>query len=136
MIKYLNELKSLNLPNGNYVIFGSGPLAVRGIRENNDLDVLVTPVLWDDLIKKYPVTKKRDRPDSIYIGNVQILSIDYKNWGGCLPNAEILISDAEILMGLPFVKLKHLLVCKRLMDGEKHSRDVEIIEGLLRNVSS
>ncbi len=40
-MKYLDELKRLDLPLDKYAIFGSRVLAVKGIRENRDLDILV-----------------------------------------------------------------------------------------------
>jgi len=36
MIRYIEELEALKLPIGEYAIFGSGPLAVRRIRESQD----------------------------------------------------------------------------------------------------
>ena len=50
---YLAELKALNLPLGHYAIFGSGPLAVRGIREAADLDIIVSESLWKELLPKH-----------------------------------------------------------------------------------
>ena len=70
-MNYLNELEQLNLPKGKYVIFGSGPLSIRGLRENHDLDILVTEDLWNKLSEQYPIKKKQGRPDSIYNGNLQ-----------------------------------------------------------------
>jgi len=69
MIQFLDELKQLNLPLDTYAIFGSGPLSVRGIRENHDLDILVTHSTWNILASKNIITSKANRPDSIYIGN-------------------------------------------------------------------
>jgi len=40
-MKYLNELKELNLPKESFAVFGSGPMAVRDMREINDLDLIV-----------------------------------------------------------------------------------------------
>ncbi len=131
MIKYLDELKSLNLPKGKFAIFGSGPLSVRGLRENEDLDVLVTPDLWNELAEKYPITTKKGRPDSIYIGHIQILEVHYKDWSPHITDATKLITEAEIINGFSFVKLEYLLSCKRMMDGEKHIKDIEIIQKYL-----
>ena len=128
MIKYLEELKLLNLPKGKFSIFGSGPLSVRGLRENEDLDILVTYDLWNKLAEQYPITTKKDRPDSIYIGHIQILKVDYKDWRPYIIDAIRLITDAEIIENFPFVKLEYLLGCKRLMDGEKHVKDIKLIQ--------
>jgi hypothetical protein len=42
----LNELRKLNLPRDGFVICGSGPLAVRGIRDSHDVDLVVKKKLW------------------------------------------------------------------------------------------
>lgn len=41
MLIFLDELKALNLPAGQYAIFGSRPLAVRNLRDANDIDLIV-----------------------------------------------------------------------------------------------
>ena len=134
-IRHLEQLESLKLPKRGYAIFGSGPLAVRGLRENGDLDILLSHDLWDSLASSYPVTSKKERPDSIYIGDLQFLRYDYKDWSPQLPDAGILISDAELIDGHPYVRLEYLLICKRLMTGEKHQRDAGIIESFLASRS-
>lgn len=41
------QIRNLNLPSKSYVVFGSEPLASRGIISlSNDLDVLCDPVAW------------------------------------------------------------------------------------------
>jgi len=56
--KLLQELKKLNLPNDQYAIYGSGPLAIRGLKEIHDLDVIVTDELYQELAKKYSEKEK------------------------------------------------------------------------------
>jgi hypothetical protein len=50
----LEELKKLNFPKDKYAVFGSGPLAIRNIRETFDLDVIVKQDLFNELWDKYP----------------------------------------------------------------------------------
>lgn len=133
MINYLDELKALNLAKGKFAIFGSGPLAVRGLRENNDIDVLVMRELWDDLAKKFPITSRANKPDSIYVGHIQILKIDYNDWQPLIMDSTILITEAENIENFPFVKLEHLLNCKKMMSGEKHIDDVSLIQKFINN---
>ena len=64
----LSELDKLKLPKDKYIIFGSGPLAVRGIRESKGLDIIVTPDLWDKLVKKYKSDCRVIRIGRIEIG--------------------------------------------------------------------
>src|SRR3989344_5711621 len=53
----LKELKSLNLPTDQFAVMSSGVLAVRGLREARDLDLVVTRKLWQSLSSKYPLRK-------------------------------------------------------------------------------
>ena len=46
----LKKVKELNLPQNQYAIFGSGPLAIRGIRDSNDIDLIVKKKLWNKLM--------------------------------------------------------------------------------------
>ena len=52
-LEKLEELKCLNLPSGEYAIIGSGPMAIRGLREANDIDVVVKKTLWLELLKRF-----------------------------------------------------------------------------------
>lgn len=45
----VTKVKELNLPHGQYVVFGSGPLAVHSIRETRDVDLLVTDKFYNRL---------------------------------------------------------------------------------------
>jgi hypothetical protein len=55
----LKVLKKLNLPQNQYVVWGSGPLAIRAIRENKDIDLLVPKQLWNQLAQKLPAHQKK-----------------------------------------------------------------------------
>ena len=50
----IEKVKSLNLPNNSYVVFGNCPMAVAGIRESNDVDLLSCPS------KYIPLTRERE----------------------------------------------------------------------------
>ena len=50
VIALLQELKSLHLAPGDYAVFGSGPLIVRGIvAATNDLDVICRGRAWEQV---------------------------------------------------------------------------------------
>ena len=93
-LEKLEELKCLNLPSGEYAITGSGPMAIRGLREANDIDVVVKKTLWLELLKRFvPYDSKHIR-----IGNIEI-------WGDFLnltERMEDVIDSAERLAGYPF----------------------------------
>ena len=43
------KMKELKLPKNSYIVFGSCPLAALGIREANDIDLLVSPEIYATL---------------------------------------------------------------------------------------
>ena len=69
-LKKLQELDKLELSKDTYAITGSGPLAIRGLRLADDIDILVKNIIWEELKKKYtPYDEKHIR-----IGNIEIWS--------------------------------------------------------------
>jgi hypothetical protein len=68
----LEELKTLNLPKGTYAIFGSGPLAVRGLREARYLDIIVKDEIYKQLCLRYPDHIKTQPVNCIQIGHLEI----------------------------------------------------------------
>jgi hypothetical protein len=117
-MKLLSELENLNLPKDKYAIFGSGPICIRGLREANDIDIIVKDDLWDYLSTIYPVEK-----ESIKTGNIEI----FKNWSPWFNDVSELINTAEIINGFPFVKLDYVIEWKKAMGREKDLKDLELI---------
>lgn len=119
-ISQLAELKKLNLPTDKYAIFGSGPLAIRGIRDSKDLDIIVKASLWNELTKKYPEENER----LIKINSTEV----YKDWSPWFSNTNELIDNADIFDGIRFVKLRYLIAWKKAYNREKDKRDIQLIE--------
>lgn len=123
-LKQLEELKFLNLPLGAYAITGSGPLAIRGLREASDVDIVVKKELWNELIKRFDPYDERH----IKIGNIEI-------WGDFINLTErmdAVIDSAETLSGYPFVTLQDTLSWKRFLNREKDQKDISMIESILK----
>jgi len=122
--KQIIELKSLNLPCDEYAVFGSGPLAVHGIRESKDIDIIVKPELWNKLIKKYSVKKADCGGNCFKVNKIEI----YQDWRPWFDDVNKLINDADIFEGIKFVKLKYVLEWKKAYAREKDLKDVKLIE--------
>ena len=45
----VSAVKNLHLPTGKYCVVGGGALAARGLRIYNDVDLIVTPDLYQEL---------------------------------------------------------------------------------------
>lgn len=126
MFNYSQELKKLNLPQGQYAIFGSGPLAIRNIRDSHDIDIIVIKELREVLIEKYKNRVQED-PYSIKIGNIEI----FYDWMSLTDKVPEMINTAEIIDELPFVQLKFVIEWKKLMGRDKDKKDIELIKKYL-----
>lgn len=125
--KLLNEFRKLKLPDGEYAIYGSGPLAIRGIRDIQDLDVIVLDQLYQRLKTQYPKDPEKER---IKIGEIEIYpSWAWKNRQGDLKKV---IIRAELIEGLRFVRLDDLIKCKRKMGRPKDFKDIRLIKEYLK----
>ncbi|MBN2095638.1 MAG: hypothetical protein JW727_06315 [Candidatus Aenigmarchaeota archaeon] len=118
---FVEELKQLNLPMGEYAIFGSGPLAVRGVRESQDIDLVVKDGLWQELSQKYAPEGRR-----IYVGNVEIYA-DWSPW----TDTGFLVDSAEIIEGMPYVRLEYVQEWKAYLSRDKDKADLKLIEKYL-----
>ena len=109
-MKHLDHLKSLNLPAEQFAIFGSGPMVIKGMHENNDIDVIVKNELWDALKKTHkPILKNNKKTEYIEIGEIEI----FPNWKPWFDDVDELIDTADIIDGIRFVKLEHVLTWKK-----------------------
>lgn len=129
----LNELDTFNLPVTEYVIIGSGPLAIRDIRETNDLDILVNDELWDKLSKKYAIVEKNGFQFIHLSRNIEVHGKkSFPKTSGEDPSQEENINDAEIIENHPFQSIKHFLYYKRKGTREKDVNDVMLLENWLK----
>ncbi|MCA1832293.1 MAG: hypothetical protein ABR548_10390 [Actinomycetota bacterium] len=121
----LDQIPDLDLLEGNWAIFGSGPLAVRGLRDPRDLDVIVTEELWSQLTKRYNAHLHENGLSRIQVGDIEILS----GWHPPLSKSvSQLIEEAELIEGIPYVRLDQVLEWKRLRASDKDIVDISLIE--------
>ncbi|MCI5052727.1 MAG: hypothetical protein MRY21_06305 [Simkaniaceae bacterium] len=129
------SIRELNLPVGEYLITGSGALGVRGLRPIGDIDILVTQELWDHLAKTYPIFDKNSvRFISLPNTEIEIFGPNSFYTEHKLPDAPTLserLAQADIIDGLPFESLKHVLYYKKLMGRNKDIKDIELINKFL-----
>ena len=98
----LDFVLRLKLPTGDYAIFGSGPLLVRGIIENtNDIDIICRGDAWQHA---------QELGELVYLEeyDVDVVSIDNQritigtSWGIGEFDIDELIDTAEEIDDLPF----------------------------------
>lgn len=118
-LNLFGALRSLELPLGHYAIFGSGPLIVRGIIDaTNDLDIISRGPAWDracgvgevEFVEEYGVDIVQCFDQAITIG---------RSWGYGVFDIDHLIDTAEMIDGLPFVQLAHVIAYKQIAGRPK-----------------
>ena len=126
-----SEIRELNFPEGHYIVVGSGILAAKGIRETNDLDIVVTPELFEELKSEgwevLPWTKESiPGKDWLKKENVEVYIQLSRKTGG-IPASELL-KDAEVIEDIPFITLESLIDFKREYGRPKDFEDIKTIE--------
>lgn len=125
------DIKKLKFPQGQYIIVGSGPLVARGIRETNDIDIVVSPELfekckkdwWEQLPRTYP-----DKIGQIYLRHGYIELFLDVNCGDFNPTLAELLQRADIIQGISFVSLEDVIKFKKAYNKPKHIQDIKMIE--------
>lgn len=102
-----HRVKELKLPVGKYALFGSAPLGIRGMKDCHDIDVIVTEDLWNEFKDRENWKTKKFNDRFLYLVNDSVEL--WKDWGPGQWNIGQLIQEAEIIDGLPFVKLERAL---------------------------
>ncbi len=123
-----DRVKSLNLPVGDFAIFGSGPLIVRGIiPASNDLDIICRGQAWErvkaigelEYLSKYDVTVVTMCDGRLTFGT---------KWAIGEFDIDELIDGAEEIDGLPFVRLEHVTNYKKISKRPKDLRHIEALK--------
>jgi hypothetical protein len=120
-------LRSLALPNGDYAVFGSGPLLVRGIiGAAGDLDVLCRGEAWARARRLGRVAEEHGVPVvSLFDGAVTLGTA----WAIGAFDVDHLIDTAEVIDGVPFVRLEHVVAYKRIADRPKDREHLRLLAG-------
>jgi hypothetical protein len=118
-MRYLEELKDLDLPQDQYAVFGSGPMAIRGMRPNEDIDIIVSNELW----KRIEGDHRKDDRGMVALSE----HIETSNSVPYVDDAEAWIADADVIDGIRYVRLVRMLEWKKKMGREKDMRDIELI---------
>ncbi len=134
------RVRELSLPFGEYVVVG-GAMEAHGIRPAHDLDIVVTPKLFETLIQDgWPVCdcdgckaewKEGSTRRMLKKPGVDILS-DYSWKHEYKADTDELIKNADVIEGIPFVQLSELLKWKKAATREKDLKDVALLEEYLK----
>ncbi|MEM7431609.1 MAG: hypothetical protein AAF351_06680 [Pseudomonadota bacterium] len=106
-------LRGLDLNTSDYAIFGSGPLIIRNVLPcSNDVDVICRDAAWHTVCGLGTPTFLEEFGVTIVSLNNGMLTFG-THWAIGDPDIDELIETAEIIEGLPFVRLEHVFAYKK-----------------------
>ena len=125
MHPYIRDLIELDLPDGDWALFGSGPLYLRGwIDEIGDVDVLSRGAAWQRAeALGVPQVLEED-------GNIISVIGEGVTVGSTWPYGDIdlMIDTAEKIEGIPCVRLEHIVAYMEQFDRPKDRVRLAVIE--------
>ncbi|MFH1631477.1 MAG: hypothetical protein ABIA47_00420 [bacterium] len=128
--KIFDVIKALELPIKDFAIVSSGPMIVRNLIPcNHDIDILARGKAWEMVTKLGEVTQAAMRDHMVKLENGTIEIFD--GWAPSDRSDDELIDSAEMIDGLPFVKLEYVLEYKKKLGRVKDLKHVEILEAYL-----
>lgn len=123
-----DSLRSLGLPKGEYAVFGSGPLIVRGVIDTaNDLDVVSRGAAWEtacDLGEMVTLVEYGVDVVSFLDGAITVGT----SWAYGDVDIDDLIDTAEIIDGLPFARLEYVVTYKKIAARPKDIEHLRLLE--------
>lgn len=115
----LQKVADLGLPEGEFAIFGSGPLLVRGVIDGvNDIDILCRGAAWQAALAHGELQHLEQYDLDIIAIDDGLITLG-RTWGYGAFDTDFLIDTAELIDGLPFVRLEHVVAYKRIAGRRK-----------------
>ncbi len=118
---------TLELPKDDYVIFGSAPLLLWGIRQDvRDLDIVARGEAWDRaraLGKTLPTPSGHGRMVILFEGKIEI----FDEWISPTWDSNDLIDEADIVNGVRFANFRALSNWKRTSTRQKDKEDARLL---------
>ncbi len=127
----ISKVAGLNLPKNSYVVFGSCPLALAGIRESQDIDMLVSKELFYQLQKNgWKLAHKGPKDNPLTHGDFEA---HFRwNFSSYTPTLEHLLLTADIVDGIAFASLDEVRKWKLASGRPKDLKDIELIDKHLK----
>ncbi len=124
-----NKLNEIGLNSNNAVVIGSGILSALNLRQNKDIDVVVTEEKYKELSNNNRFYKKQNHGREILTDDLFEIGINWtvvgKNW-----KFEDLLNNSKIINGVRYNSVEFLLNAKRcwILDGEGRQKDIDDVK--------
>ena len=122
----ISEYNALNLDQSRALITGSGPLAVRGIRSANDIDVLVVDAYYQELLERFSGSEVK--PGKMVIGNIDICN----GAAGKCDFMDVAMANSQIINNMNFMALSDVVRLKMQRRLPKDFADIVMVKHYLK----
>jgi hypothetical protein len=126
----IGKVKELNLPEDSYIVFGSCPMAAAGLREANDIDLLVNDEVMASFEQagwKQVDKGKDDKPFTYGVFEAH----NKWNFSSYKPALAQLLKTADVFDGIPFASLEEVRKWKAASRRPKDLKDIKLIDSFL-----
>jgi len=126
----IERVTKLSLPADQFVVIGSGVLDALKLREAGDVDLIVTPVLFQSLKEAGWESKTKYDEEYLEKGDVEV----WLSWGSVdrMPNFNELFNDSVTIEGVRFANPRFVINWKKQRASEKDLKDIALLEEYLR----
>lgn len=121
------KVKALGLPAGQYIVFGSCPLAAAGLRLAGDIDLLVSPALLRQLAAAGWQQVDKGPHDTPLTHDV-FEAHDSWNFSSYQPTLASLLAGADYFDGIPFASLSAVRQWKAASGRPKDLADITLLD--------
>ncbi|MEO7904800.1 MAG: hypothetical protein ABIR91_03345 [Candidatus Saccharimonadales bacterium] len=125
----IERVKQLRLPLDQLVVIGSGVLDALGLRTADDIDLVLSPSLFDELQQRddWRREQKHDEP-VLYRDDVEA----FLSWGSNgVPNFQALYSDGLDVQGVRFANPTFVIDWKQQRGSDKDLHDIQLLQRYL-----
>lgn len=129
--KALTEIKKLNLPSAEFIVVGGACLAVHNLRDTNDIDILVTKELWNELIFKYEIIQTPFGESLKLRNSIEVLGKGSVYLPEGFSTVKQLLETSQYVNGVNYADLTFVKQVKLQLARPKDLIDVELIDEYL-----
>ncbi len=126
------EIKKLHFPINKYVVVGGAAMATRHIKETYDIDIVVTPDLFDYCKQEGWQEHLRPNGEPGLQKGITEIYLDV-NSGNFNPSFEELRNRAQIIDEIPFCSLDDVRRFKKEYNRDKDIEDINLIDSYLQS---
>lgn len=120
-------VKEQGFADGEYIVVASGILNALGIRDSDDIDLVITQSLYDKL-KAQGWTEINKGTYSVLEQGPFEAGLSWDSNEAETPNLSDLLASATIIQGVPFASVERVRAWKAKMGRDKDIRDLALID--------